>query len=272
MQLDAYLNRINFIASPRPDLATLTAFHSLHPAAIPFENIDVLLGRGVDISPSAVAAKLVGRRRGGYCFEQNTLFMHVLMAVGFRVEPLIARVKWMSDTNAPPPPRSHMALRVEIDDNWWLADVGFGGLVLTDPLRLEPDTVQQTQHERFRLVQIFGGYRLEAMINDTWSPVYELSDEIQHPVDYEVANWYTSTYPGSKFRRDLMVAKATPEARYKLLNNRLSILGRDGAVTKETLTASQLKRHLNETFCLAVDDQWHAVIEHACKSLEVVSG
>jgi arylamine N-acetyltransferase len=98
--LDAYFARIGYEGPRTSTLATLRALHELHPAAIPFEAIDVLLERGVDLSPEAVEAKLITARRGGYCFEQNGLFQRVLAALGFEVEPLIARAVWMAPPDA----------------------------------------------------------------------------------------------------------------------------------------------------------------------------
>src|SRR5690606_7025466 len=135
LDLDAYCARIGYDGPREPTLATLRALHALHPAAIAFEALDVMLGRGIDLAPAAVEAKLVHQRRGGYCFEQNGLFQRVLAAMGFEVEALLARVLWRTPADAPPRPRTHMALRVMVEGEPWLADVGFGGCVMTAPLR-----------------------------------------------------------------------------------------------------------------------------------------
>ena len=97
VDLAAYCARIGYDGPLTSTLGTLRALQALHPAAIPFEAIDVLTGRGIDISPQAVDAKLIAAGRGGYCYEQNGLFKRVLQAIGFEVEGLIARVNW----NAP---------------------------------------------------------------------------------------------------------------------------------------------------------------------------
>src|SRR3569623_164652 len=109
---------------------------AFHPAAIPFENLDPLMRRPVKIDRASVDAKLVQGGRGGYCFEQNSLFRAALEAIGFQVTGLSARVQW----NAPPErinPRTHMLLRLALPEGDHIADVGFGGLTLTTPLRLE---------------------------------------------------------------------------------------------------------------------------------------
>src|ERR1051325_366706 len=118
MNLDAYLARIGHTGSREASLATLRALHLLHVGAIPFENLDVLLGRGIRMDLESVEQKLVRDRRGGYCFEQNTLFAAVLRALGFKVDAFLARVRW----NVPQEnrtPLTHMILRVEIDGRPW---------------------------------------------------------------------------------------------------------------------------------------------------------
>src|SRR5271165_2145045 len=142
--LDAYLARIGFDGHREPPLHVLRALHRLHPDAIPFENLDPLLGRPVPLDLGALQAKLVGARRGGYCFEQNALFRAALEAIGFAVTPLIARVVWMAAPDRPLGGRNHMLLRVDLAEGPYLADVGFGGQLESTPLRLAPGLEQTT--------------------------------------------------------------------------------------------------------------------------------
>ncbi|MDE2261654.1 MAG: arylamine N-acetyltransferase, partial [Gammaproteobacteria bacterium] len=207
LDLDRYFARIGYTGSPRPDLPTLCALTELHPAAIPFEAVDVFLGRPVDLSPRAVHAKLLDGGRGGYCFEQNGLLERALAALGFTVEGLIGRVLWMRPPDAPPLPLTHMALRVTIDGERWLADVGFGSCIAGAPLRYDAcDAEQPTRHETFRLARRGAWTVLEAHLPDGWQPLYMLSPEPALDSDYIAANWYTSTHPESGFRRELRAA------------------------------------------------------------------
>jgi N-hydroxyarylamine O-acetyltransferase len=152
VDLDAYFARIGYDGPREPTLAVLRAITQKHPDAIPFENLDVLLGRGISLDPAAIDAKLITAGRGGYCYEQNGLLKRVLTAIGFDVTGLMARVLWMAPAGAPARPRSHMVLGVEIDGETWLADSGFGGCVLTAPLRLFSDDVQDSPNGQFRIV------------------------------------------------------------------------------------------------------------------------
>src|SRR5262245_46685487 len=130
--LDAYLRRIGYRGPRAASPEALAALHEAHVAAVPFENLDILLGRTISLDLDALEAKIVSGRRGGYCFEQNTLFRAVLERLGFRVTSLAARVRGGDVLR----PRTHMLLRVDLDEGPWLADVGFGGDGLVHPLPL----------------------------------------------------------------------------------------------------------------------------------------
>ena len=145
--LSAYLERIGYQDEPAPDLATLASIVLGHAQSIAFENLDPFLGRPVALDPASLQAKLVAGGRGGYCFEHNLLLAHALRAAGFRTTGLAARVLWKRPRGEPPP-RTHMLLRVYVDEGAHLVDVGFGGLTLTGILRLDAYVAQTTPHER----------------------------------------------------------------------------------------------------------------------------
>ncbi len=263
VDLDAYFARIGYAGPRDASLATLAALHARHPAAIPFEAIDCVLDRGVDISPAAVDAKLIAGQRGGYCFEHNSLFARVLTVLGFEVEGLAARVRWNMPPGAPDQPRTHQVLKVRAEGQDWLVDVGFGGCVLTAPLRLVADTVQTTDHDAYRLRPIDGGFALEVRREAGWVPAYDISLVPCVPRDYEMANWFTSTHPSSHFRHNLLAALTTPEARYGLLFNRFTTRPRGGSPTYEILDADGIERVLREVFGLPVEAAWRPAIERA---------
>jgi N-hydroxyarylamine O-acetyltransferase len=235
-QLDAYFARIGYARAKSATLQTLRNLHALHPAAIAFENLDVLLKRPIALAPEAVAAKLVQGGRGGNCFEQNTLFLTVLRALGFSASAIGARGLWSaSDSLTPPLP--HMLLLVQLSEGRFLADVGYGRLTLNAPLRLEPDMEQSTTHGVYRLVRSGDDLRLQTMLGGTWRSLYQLSLQEQLPADLEQANWYASTHPHSIFTRSLMAALTVGESRYALLNNRLRVYHAEGLIDESTIAA-----------------------------------
>jgi N-hydroxyarylamine O-acetyltransferase len=246
--LKSYFARIGFEGTPRAELATLQALHSLHPTAIVFENLDPLLGRPVPLDLPALQAKLVAGRPGGCCFEQNTLFKAVLESLSFWVTPLAARVLRMAPPGAPPNPRTHMVLKVELEDGAYLADVGFGGLLASAPLRLLHDVEQETRTGVLRFLESEAFVTLQAKLASHWQDVYRFTLEPQFPIDFEVANWFTSTHPNSRFRNVAMVQRLTPQGRVSLLNRRLARRFADGRVEEVMLTEPVSSKTLNAEF------------------------
>ncbi|WP_439566919.1 arylamine N-acetyltransferase family protein [Sphingopyxis sp.] len=262
--LASYLARIGLGGAPAPTLEGLAALQAAHIAAIPFESFDALTGEGVDIGAEAVAAKLIGRRRGGYCFEQNSLFLRALLALGFDAEGLIGRVRWMLPGDAPATPRTHMTVRVRLGGRPWLADVGFGSAVPPQPLALDrPGAAQPTRHETYRITPQPGGYRVAAEIAGEWRTLYDLEEAAAPAIDYEVGNWYTSQHPDSHFRHQLIAARTTAVARHGLRDNRLTIRRADGRTEQRYLSADGIEAALRDIFLLTPEPGWRRAIERA---------
>jgi N-hydroxyarylamine O-acetyltransferase len=233
--LDAYFARIGYAGPRTPTLDVLRAISHAHVHAVPFENLDVLLGRPIALDVEALLRKVVHERRGGYCFELNGLLLHALEALGFCVTPLSARVRLQRPRDFTPP-RTHMFLKVDVGGDMWLADVGVGAASLAAPIRFDAPGEQPTPHEPRRIVSE-GDRRFHQMLRaGEWMDVYEFTGEMMPPIDREVANWYTSAHPKSHFRETMMVARALPGGgRATLLNAELTIRGRDGAGDARTL-------------------------------------
>ena len=250
IDLDAYFERIGHHGPRTPTLATLNAIVAAHVQTIPFENLDVLLGRPIELEPDALLHKLVHARRGGYCFEQNALLLAVLTALGFDVEPLSARVRYQRPRDYTPA-RSHLFLRVELEESW-LVDVGVGAMSLTSALRLADTGLQATPHEPRRLLREGGLIYHQVQLADQWHDICEFTLEHMPPIDRVVANWYTSTHPTSHFRNRLLVARALPDGgRLALLNRELSVRHRGGHSERHLLTTpDQLLHTLAERFGL----------------------
>lgn len=229
IDIPAYFQRIGYDGPPEATLDTLRALHRLHPQAIAFENIDPFLHCPVPLDLAALQGKLLRGDRGGYCFEHNILFMHVLRALGFKVSGLAGRVLW-GRTQESITPRSHMLLRLEIGGRVWLADVGFGGLTQTAPLLFAPGAEQRTPHEGFRIIEDAGYFLMQADTGGEWRALYRFDLQEQFEVDYAITNYFLSTSPTSHFRTSLIAARAFPGGRHALANNRLTThrLGQDG--------------------------------------------
>jgi len=248
LDLDAYLQRIDFVGEPRADVATLRALATAHIAAIPFENLDPLLGTPVSPDLAAIEHKLVNSQRGGYCFEQNGLFLAVLKSIGFDVSGMIARVLWNKPEDAEVA-QTHMLLRVEVEGESWLADVGFGSMALGGALRLVVDEAQPTSLEPFRLITDGTHWRTQALVRDEWRTLYRFRLQPTEPIDYVVANHFTSTHPSSHFLHSLIVARTLSDRRLGLRNREFVVhtLGQE-SVRRTLQGTEEIKRVLEEQF------------------------
>ena len=235
--LDAYLARIGYAGPRTPTLSTLQAIHALQPAAIPFESLDPFLQRPVRLDLASLQAKLVGERRGGYCFELNGLFAGVLEALGFSVTRLSARVRWMAPPDRPEGARTHTLNRVDLPDGAYLADVGFGGHLLAGPIRLERETEQTTPAAIVRLVGKDPYFILQALLPQKgWQDLYSFTLEPALAVDYEVGNWFTSTSPKSRFYADFLAERLTPKSRLSVFNAKVTERHASGETDQRILT------------------------------------
>ncbi|PVM89451.1 arylamine N-acetyltransferase family protein [Caulobacter endophyticus] len=266
VDLDAYFARIGYDGPRAATLQLLRAICQKHPDAIPFENLDVLLGRGISIAPADVDAKLLTAGRGGYCYEQNSLLKRVLAALGFEVEGLMARVLWMAPEGAPPRPRSHQVLGVTIDGETWLADVGFGGCVLTAPLRLFSEGQQSSPNGPFRIVDAMhdgvAERQVQADLSGRWAPLYQVAQGALAAVDYEQANFFTYTHPSSHFTWSMTVGRTTPTDRFALKNNRLTHRDASGGLVEQRdLPLDELEAVLRDVIGLPVEPDWRPVLE-----------
>jgi N-hydroxyarylamine O-acetyltransferase len=251
LDLRAYLDRIGYrgetAGEPAATAEVLRALHLAHATRIPFENLDILLGRPIRIDLGSIQAKLVQARRGGYCFEQNTLFAAVLEQLGFRVTRLAARVRLGASRLLP---RTHMLLLVHMSEGEFLADVGFGTEGLLEPLPFVPGREERQFSWVYRVVEegplrVLQSRRRE----EGWLDLYAFSLEPHEPIDFEVANWYVSTHPESRFVQTLTAQTSTTQVRYLLRNN--DFITSDGAGEQvRQVEGEELLRVLAESFGL----------------------
>ncbi|WP_459618046.1 arylamine N-acetyltransferase family protein [Bordetella sp. 2513F-2] len=246
--IDAYFRRIGYAGAATPTAETLRDLVLRHVQAIAFENLDPFFGRPVSLALADIERKLVHGRRGGYCYEHNGLFSAVLRTLGFDVTTLSARVLWGHPDDAIMP-RTHMLLKVVLDDAPLIVDVGFGGQTPTCPLKLQDGQPQSTPHGRCRLVPDGRGWRLQADVRGEWRSLYHFGPEPDFPPDYEIASYYLSTHPQSHFVPNLIAARATAEGRLALHNRDYTRYGADGsAVHRRLESAAEIREVLRSEF------------------------
>ena len=248
--LDAYLKRINYAGSIAPTLDTLQMLHRLHPATIPFENLDPLMERPVRLQLSDIEQKLLNERRGGYCLEHNLLFKAVLEAMDFKVTTVGAGVLWGREDGYVPEELHHIALLVDVGGVPYLADDGFGGQVATGPLRLRADAEQATPNERYRLTGGHPKWRLESEIGGTWKPLYEFTQAPQTDSDFTLINDYSMT----RFRDDLIAARVDGAKRHALWNARLNTHENGETTTRRLNSVPEIRDVLANIFLITLPE------------------
>jgi N-hydroxyarylamine O-acetyltransferase len=248
LDLDAYLKRVGHTGSLAPDAATLTALHRAHVAAITFENLALMLDRPVRTDLGSVQDKLVHSGRGGYCYEQNTLFGAVLQRLGFRLDRLLARV---GSDREPLRPRTHMVLSVEVDGRRLLADTGFGNGLL-EPIPLEPEGPQPQGAWTYRTLgpDRAGVRRFQEFEAGEWQTRYRFTDEPQHAVDVVMSNHYTTTWPASPFLHRPIVIRREAGLTRELIGRQFSLVVPGRATETVQLPDAGFLGTLRDTFGL----------------------
>src|SRR3954447_16712787 len=248
LDLDAYLSGIGQEAGP-PNAATLDRLHRAHVRTIPFENLDVVLGRPVATDLAGVQDKLVARRRGGYCYEHTVLFGAVLERLGYRVDRLLARI---GDDPVRPGPRTHMALHVMADDstdvNEWLADVGFGAGSLGPVPRPDGPPVQEGGGAYRVTRDDSGTYRLERSDATGWSTLHSFTTDRQHASDVAMANHFTATHPSSPFVGRVVAMRRAEDSLTRVFDSRWEVSRPDGTGDARDLSPGEIVDVLIEEF------------------------
>ena len=237
VNVQAYLDRIGYSGSLGPSLDTLTALQRAHMIAIPFEALDVLLGRGICLDLPSLQAKLVHARRGGYCYEHATLFAAVLEALGFNVRRHSARVVLftpLQESSA-----THMFATVDLPQGRFVTDPGFGGPASLAPLRLSGERVG-----RHRIIREDAHYALEDSGALAW---YSTLNE-DYPIDFELGNHFVATHPSSPFVRFIMMSRFTPNGRVSVMNRDVKIIEGDETRSYQLAGRSALRALLVEHF------------------------
>jgi N-hydroxyarylamine O-acetyltransferase len=229
-RLDGYLARIGWSGPLEPTLATLSALLRAQMMRIPFENLDVLLGRGVRVDLESIYAKLVSAGRGGYCYEHSTLLQAALEQVGFAPVAHSARVVMVVPRSAAP--RSHMFLTVPLAGETLVLDPGFGGHGPLVPVPLVEGEEVRDGSDVHRMTRRDGEWVLEALIGGTMTPLWMSTLEVESPVDFVMANHFTSTFANSPFVNRLMLRALTSNGRVTVMNRDVTVSS--GAVLERT--------------------------------------
>lgn len=256
INLQSYFERISYTGDTSPTIETLNKLTEAHAKAIAFENFDVILNKNIHLSTEAIFDKLVTKKRGGYCFEQNALFLEVLQQLGFKAKPLSARVRLRFSTRDIDAPRTHLFVLVEIGGESFITDVGMGAASLTKSLKLTLDIEQETLHDTRRIVKEGSRWYHQIRYGEIWQDANEFTLEEMPLIDREVANWYTSTHPQSTFKSKVIAARAFENGeRISLQNLEFSRRARNGEAQKTQIkTYQDFRDILANDFGLSLSD------------------
>jgi N-hydroxyarylamine O-acetyltransferase len=246
MNIKAYLERINYHGSLNPSAETLRQLQVAHLLAVPFENLSIHAGEPIVLEDEALFAKIVERRRGGFCYEANGLFAALLRAIGFDVCMLSAQVA--KTEGGFTPDFAHMTLMVSLEQRW-LVDVGFGDSFL-EPLLLDEQSEQVQGSHAYRILQ--DGARFILMQrdeDDAWKAQYRFTLQPHEYEDYAEMCHYQQTSPQSHFTRARICSRATDEGRITLSDMRLIKTSEsDGRHERNILSREEYATILREQF------------------------
>ncbi|WP_304453974.1 arylamine N-acetyltransferase [Nocardiopsis sp. YSL2] len=263
LDLDAYLDRVGLRgADLPPTLDTLRAVHRAHLAHIPFENLQLVLDRPVLLDVPALTDKMVHRRRGGYCYEQNLLLAAVLDRLGFVFTALAARV--VIGAEGHPRPSTHAVLLVELDGRRWMADVGFGGGGLLEPFPLADGHQEERGGWGLRLDRVDDvgpdEWLLRSFDGRTWRDMYMFATAAMLPQDYAIFSHFLTTHPRSPFRGRLMAQRMAPHAQSLLTNTALVTKHPDGTHEEREIAIEDVPDVLDGVFGIGLTEQERGVV------------
>lgn len=246
LDLDAYLERIQWGSGTSPNLDTLSGLLRAHMARIPFENLDVLLGRPIRLDLDGLQAKLVRAHRGGYCFEHATLFAAVLERLGFAPVRHTARVVVVAPRSAAP--RTHMFLTVPLAEGTFIVDPGFGALAPRVPVPLANGVEAHADHDSHWMARDDGLWVLRTRTPDKTVDCWVSTLERDNLVDFEVGNHYTATHPASPFVNRLMLRALTQDGRVTVMNRELTVWRASAPQTTQLADRIELRTRLARDF------------------------
>jgi len=220
MDAQPYLKRISYRGSVRPSIDVLRRLHVRHLLSVPFENLDIQLGRPIILDQESFYNKIVRDRRGGYCYELNGCFAWLLRELGFRVSMLSARVAGKNGGFSPD--FDHMTLLVRLKEPW-LVDVGFGDS-FTEPKQLDTTRLQLDNRELYRIAK----KNQERVLSrwdeiGVWDPQYSFTVRPRKLADFNARNRYQQSSPKSHFTQGRLISKLTPTGRVTLSDKKLIV-------------------------------------------------
>jgi len=241
-----YLERLGYRGPLRPSLETLRELHKKHLFSVPFENLDIQLGRPIVLSEEAFYEKIIIHHRGGFCYELNGSFAALLTRLGFKVTTLSARVAGKNGGFSPE--FDHMTLLVALK-NRWLADVGFGDS-FTEPKRLDYSGPQSDNGRVYRITHRSGGRLLSRWDAEKklWAPQYMFGLRPRKLEDFVRRSRYQQTSPNSHFKKGRLCTLLTRNGRVTLTDTKLIVTRRRRRLQRPVKSRGEFDKLLRKWF------------------------
>ncbi len=251
MDIKAYFDRIGLSSSPREGLEFLQKLQYAHVMAIPYENIDILNKKPLNLQPEALFEKIVTHKRGGYCFEVNLLLSAVLKQLGFRVVDFGARFLRNQEVLSF---RRHRVVGVKLGKDTYILDVGIGQQAQKHPLKLEEGLIQRQFDEAYKFEKSESGeWVLYDLHEGFWREFYSFYDDAWLDVDFEPASFYCEKHPDSVFNKDYMIAIKTANGRKALNGRDFKIFEKEELIyIEENISDSRLNEILEKEFNIVI--------------------
>ncbi|WP_104202891.1 arylamine N-acetyltransferase family protein [Billgrantia saliphila] len=271
LDLEAYLARVGYRGDLTPSLETLKALQQAHLAAVPFENLEIITGGEIRLDLESLQDKLVRRRSGGYCHEQNILFATVLDRLGFDVEGRSARML-MGDDERVVTPLGHTMLVVKVAGRDWLIDVGVGNIGPREPILLEAGNEVSHGPWEYRLERSPLGYwLLRHRRHGDWFNLYQFSDEPYYRADFAEYNYLVSHHPASPFVRRIVAQHNGAELRLALTDLELKVFRPGSEPELHQIAAGELAGVLHERFGLKLTPEQESILLRRAETLAETS-
>ena len=252
MKVEEYLNRIGFKGSASPTIDVLRRLHRQHMLTVPFENLDIHQGKPIILDPQRFYRKIVGERRGGYCYELNGCFALLLKKLGFEVSILSARVAQKSGGFSPE--FDHMVLLVRLKENL-LVDVGFGdSFTEPKPIDTEESTMDHGYFYRIRGKNRVRTLSRRANRSSRWHSQYKISLLPRRLSDFVARNKFQQTSPHSHFTQHRLISKLTRSGRITLTDSKLITIRDHERVVREVRSQKEFDELLSRHFQLVIEE------------------
>lgn len=247
MNINDYINRINYKGALNPSLAVLSDLQESHLLNVPFENLDIHFGNAIELDLGNIYHKIVVKGRGGFCYELNGLFNTMLKKIGFDSKIISARV-YDAKKGDFGKEYDHLAIIVNLDNIKYLVDVGFGEFVF-HPLKLELNTTQSDPRGDF-VIEEYNDiyYQVSKVQGNTKSVEYIFSEKERAFDEFSEMCNYHQTSPESHFTQKKLISKPTKNGRITLTGNRLKVTEKGKVKTDLKLSEEEYEKELLKHF------------------------